>query len=128
MLPRTGGWGYPQDPLRVAAGRDDKEEQGGARAFLPKDLPSMVGAPGPREGGDRRGSAQPPGVWLASGGAGYQVRSLAKVSHMTAYGRVRLVPSYTGLVGRGWEGVLPAPCTKIGTSPTSTPMSIGCRR
>ena len=29
------GGGDPQDPLRVPAGRDDKEEQGGARAFLP---------------------------------------------------------------------------------------------
>ena len=41
----------PQDPLRVPAGRDDKEEQGGARALLPEDLPPVVGIPGPGEGG-----------------------------------------------------------------------------
>ena len=54
---REGGAGYgccpvefgradPQDPLWVPAGRDDEEEHGGARAFLPEDLP-----PGPVEGG-----------------------------------------------------------------------------
>ena len=40
------GGGDPQDPLRVPAGRDDEEEQGGARALLPEDLPSVVGTPG----------------------------------------------------------------------------------
>ena len=45
------GGGDPQDPLRVSAGRDDEEEQGGARAFLPEDLPPVVGTPGPGEGG-----------------------------------------------------------------------------
>ena len=41
------GGGDPQDPLRVPAGRDDQEEQGGARALLPEDLPSVVGTSGP---------------------------------------------------------------------------------
>ena len=45
------GGGDPQDPLWVPAGRDDVEEQGGARAPLPEDLPSVVGTPGPGEGG-----------------------------------------------------------------------------
>ena len=45
------GGGDPQDPLRVPAGRDDEEEQGGARVLLPEDLPSVVGTPGPGEGG-----------------------------------------------------------------------------
>ena len=58
---REGGAGYgrcpvqvdggdPQDPLRVPLGGDDEEEQGGARALLPEDLPSVVGTPGPGEG------------------------------------------------------------------------------
>ena len=46
------GGGDPQDPLRVPAGRDDEEEQGGARALLPEDLPPVVGTPGPGEGGE----------------------------------------------------------------------------
>ena len=41
------GGGDPQDPLRVPACRDDEEEQGGAPALLPEDLPSVVGTPGP---------------------------------------------------------------------------------
>ena len=41
----------PQDPLRVPAGCDDEEEQGGARALLPDNLPPVVGTPGPGEGG-----------------------------------------------------------------------------
>ena len=45
------GGGDPQDPLRVPQGRDDEEEQGGARAPLPEDLPPVVGTPGPGEGG-----------------------------------------------------------------------------
>ena len=59
---REGGAGYgccpievggvdPQDPPRVPAGRDDEEEQGGARALLPEDLPPVVGIPGSGEGG-----------------------------------------------------------------------------
>ena len=45
------GGGDPQDPFRVPAGRDDEEEQGGARALLPEDLPPVVGTPGSEEGG-----------------------------------------------------------------------------
>ena len=45
------GGGDPQDPLRVPAGRDDEEEQGGARALLPEDVPPVVGTPGSGEGG-----------------------------------------------------------------------------
>ena len=67
---QEGGGGYgccpvevggadPQDPLRVPTGRDDEEEQGGARAFLPEDPPPVVGTPGPEVGGDRSGLAQP---------------------------------------------------------------------
>ena len=45
------GGGDPRDPPRVPAGRDDEEEQGGARALLPEDLPPVVGTPGSGEGG-----------------------------------------------------------------------------
>ena len=45
------GGGDPQDPFRVPAGRDDEEEQGGARALLPEDLPPVVGTPRSGEGG-----------------------------------------------------------------------------
>ena len=47
--------GDPQDPLRVPAGPDDEEEEEGARALLPEDLPSVVGTPGP---GEARGQVQ----------------------------------------------------------------------
>ena len=50
-MPLRGERGSHQDPLRVATGRDDKEEQGSARALLPEGLPPVVGAPGPGEGG-----------------------------------------------------------------------------
>ena len=40
-----------QDPFWVPAGRDDEEEQRGARAPLPEDLPPVVGTPGSGEGG-----------------------------------------------------------------------------
>ena len=43
----------PQDPPRVPAGRDDEEEQGGARALLPEDLPPVVGTPGSPLPGER---------------------------------------------------------------------------
>ena len=52
------GGGDHQDPLRVPAGRDDEEEKGGARALLPEDLRSVVGTPGPGEGGGQ-GQAGP---------------------------------------------------------------------
>ena len=45
------GGGGPEDPLRASTGHDDQEEQGGARAVSPEDLPPVVGAPGPGEEG-----------------------------------------------------------------------------
>ena len=54
--------------------------------------------------------------------------SLGNASHMTAYGGVGLVPSYTGLVGRGRVGASSAPSTKTVISPTSWSSSGGCRR
>ena len=62
------------------------------------------------------------------GRSGHQAGSLGNTSHTTSYGGVALVPSYIGLVGRGREGVLPAPSTNIVTSPTSKSSSGGCRR
>ena len=79
------GGGDPQDPLRVPAGRDDEEEQGGARALLPEDLPPVVGTPGLGEGGDRPGLAQPRGACVAGGRAGHQAGSLGNASHTMAY-------------------------------------------
>ena len=122
------GEGDPEDPLRVAAGRDDKEEQGGARAPLPEDLPSVVDTPGPGEGGSRCGLAQPLGACVAGGRAGHQAGSLGNASHTTAYRGSGLVPSYTGLVGRGRAGVSSVTSTKIVTSPTSRSSSGSCRR
>ena len=65
--PVEGAGGDPQDPLWVPAGRDDEEEQRGARALLPEDLPFVVGSSGPGEGGGqvRAGSAAGPvrGRW-----------------------------------------------------------------
>ena len=60
---REGGAGYgccpievdggdPQDPFRVPAGPDDREEQAGARALLPEDLPPVVGTPGSCNGNE----------------------------------------------------------------------------
>ena len=65
------GGGDPQDPFRVPAGRDDEEEQGGARALLPEDLPPVVGTPGSGEGGGGSGLAQPRGACVAGGRAGH---------------------------------------------------------
>ena len=118
----------PQDPLRVPAGRDDEEKQGGARALLPEDLPSVVGPPGPREGGDRFGLAQPRSACVAGGRAGQKVGSLGKALHMTAYGGVGLALSYTGLVWRGRVGASSAPSTNTVISPTSRSSSGRCRR
>ena len=115
------GGGDPQDPLRVSAGCEDQEEQGGARALLPEDLVL-------ERGGDRRWWALPRGPWVTGERAGHQVGSLGNASHRTAYGGVGLVPSYTGLVGRGREGVPPVPSTNIVTSPTSKSLSGRCRR
>ena len=45
--------------------------------------------------------------------------SLGNASHTMAYGGVGLVPSYTGLVGRGRAGASSAPSTNTVISPTS---------
>ena len=122
------GWGDPQDPFRVLAGRDDLEEQGGARALLPEDLPPVVGTPVLERGGDRSGLAQPRGACVAGGRAWHQVGSLGNASHTMAYGGVGLVPSYTGVVGRGRAGASSATSTNTVISPTSRTSSAGCRR
>ena len=54
--------------------------------------------------------------------------SLGKASHTIAYGGVGLVPSYTGLVGRGRAGASFAPSTNTVISPTSRSSSGGWRR
>ena len=118
------GGGDPQDPFRVPAGRDDEEEQGGARALLPEDLPPVV----LERGGDRSGLAQPRGACVAGRRAGHQAGSLGTASHTMAYGGIGLVPSYTELVGRGWVGASSAPSTNTVISPTSRSLSGGCRR
>ena len=122
------GGGDSQDPLRVPAGRDDKEEQGGARALLPEDLPPVVGTPVLERGGGRSGLAQPRGACVAGGRAGHQVGSLGNASHTMAYGGVGLVPSYIGLVGRRRAGASSAASTNTVISPTTRSSSGGCRR
>ena len=67
------GGGDPQDPLRVSTGRDDEEEEGGAWALLPEDLPPVVGAPGPGDGGGQARvgpAAGPVGCWREGGAPG----------------------------------------------------------
>ena len=54
--------------------------------------------------------------------------SLGNASLTMAYGGVGLVPSYTGLVGRGRAGASSAPSTNTVISPTSRSSSGGCRR
>ena len=78
-------------------------------------------------GGDRSGLAQPRGACVAGGRAGHQVGALGNASHTMAYGEVGLVPSYTGLVGRGRAGASSAPSTNTVILPTSR-SSGGCRR
>ena len=76
------GGGGPQDPFRVPAGCDDEEEQGGARALLPEDLPPVVGTPGPGEGGGQVQAGPATGSCVAGGREGHQVGFLRNVSHM----------------------------------------------
>ena len=54
--------------------------------------------------------------------------SLGNASHRTAYEGVGLVPSYTGLVGRGRVGASSASSTNTLISPTQRSLSGGCRR
>ena len=78
--------------------------------MLPEDLPPVVGTPGSGEGEGRFRLAQPRAACVAGGGAGHQVDSLGNASHVTAYGRVGLAPSYTGLVcGGEWAPLLRLP-------------------
>ena len=77
--------------------------------------------------GDRCGLAQPRGACVAGRRAGHQAGSLGNAPHTTAYGGVGLVPSYTGLVGRGRVGASTAPSTKTMTSPSFRSSSSGCR-
>ena len=122
------GGGGPQDPFWVPAGRDDEEEQQGARSLLPDDLPPVVGTPGSGEGGGKVWVGPAARRVLAGGRAGHQVGSLGNASHTMAYGGVGLVPSYTRLVGRGRAGASSAPSTNTVISPTSRSSSGGCRR
>ena len=122
------GGGDPQDPPRVPAGRDDEEEQGGARALLPDDLPPWWAPLVLERGGGRSGLAQPRGACVAGGRAGHQVGSLGNASHTMAYGRVGLVPSYTGWVGLGRADASSAPSTNTVISPITRSSSGGCRR
>ena len=113
------GGGDPQDPSRVPAGRDDEEEQGGARALLPEDLPPVVGTPGPGEGGGQ--------VWVSpaagrvrrrrEGGAPSGLPGERLVDHGVRGGRPGAF--YTGLVGGGRVDASSAPSTNTVTSPTS---------
>ena len=70
-------------------------------------------------GGDRSGLAEPQGACVAGGRAGHQVGSLGNASHTMAYGDVGLLPSYTGLIGRGQAGASSAPFTNTVILPTS---------
>ena len=127
-LPRRGGWEDPQDPLRVPSGHDSEQEQGGAMALLSEDLPSVVGTPGPGEGGGqaRVGPAEGCVCGRLEGGTPGGL-SGERLAHDSVRG-VGLLPSYTGLIGRGRVDFSPASSTSIVTSPTSKSSSCGCRR
>ena len=95
----------PHDLLRVPTHCDDEEEQGGAWVLVPEGVPCDGCASSWRGGEGRSGWAQPRGMWVAGGRARHRAGSRGKASHTAAYGGVGLVPSYTGLLGRG--GVVP---------------------
>ena len=123
------GGAEPQDPLRVSAGRDDKEEEGGARALLPEELPSVVATPGPGEGGGQARVGPAAGRISGQRKNGTQGGlSGERLAHNGVRGGVGLVPSYTGSVGRGRVGVSPAPSANMVTFPISNSSSGGCRR
>ena len=127
-MPRRGGWAWPQDPLRASAGPDNEEEQGGARAFLPEDLRPVVGAPGPGHGGGEvRGgpAARRVGGWREAGAPGGL--SGERLAHNGVRRRWPGSVVYRVRQARG-EGVSPAPCTNILTSPTSKSLSGRFRR
>ena len=86
------GGGDPQDPLRVSAGRDDEEEQLGARALLPEDLPSVVGTPGPGEGEGQAWVGPAPGrVLLLAPEAPDAVHPFQQTKEVTTVTGVHLV-------------------------------------
>ena len=125
--PKEVGVGDPQDPLRVPAGRDDEEEQGGARALLPEDLPPVVGTPGSGEGWGQ--------VWVCP--AARRVRRRREGGAPGGVPGERL--AYDGVrggrpgavvhrVGRGRAGASSGPSTNTVISPTSRSSSGGCRR
>ena len=122
------GGGDPQAPLRVPACRDNKEEQGGARALLPEDLPLVVGTSGPGEGGGQVWAGPAMRCVRRRRGAGHQAGFLGKASHITANGGIGLALSYTGLVGRGRVGASSAPSMNTVISPTTTSSSGVCSR
>ena len=84
------GGGDPQDLFRVPAGRDDKEEQGGARALLAEDLPPEVGTPGSGEVGGQ--------VWV--GPAAGRVRRQREGGAPGGHPGERL--AYDGVRGGPW--------------------------
>ena len=121
------GGGDPQVPLRVPAGRDDEHKQGGARAHLLEDLPSVVGTPGLGQGAGQ--ARVGPAAGRVSGrreGGAPGGPSGERLAHDGVRGGW-LGPLYTGLVGRGRLGVSPAPSTNIVTSPTCKSSSGRCR-
>ena len=123
------GRGDPQDPLRVPEGRDDEEEQRGAWALLPENLPPLVGSPAPGQGGGT-GSGWPSRGVRASpgGGRGTRWASWGASRTLRRTGGFGLALSYTGLVGQGQVGASSAPSTNTLISPTSRFSSGGCRR
>ena len=110
------GGGDPQDPLRVPAGRDDEEEQGGARALLLEDLPPVVGTPGPREGGGQ----------VRVGPSAGCVRRRREGGAPGGLPGERL--PHDGVRGGGRVGASSAPSTNTVILPTSRSPSGGCRR
>ena len=111
----------PVDPLRVPAGRDNEEEQGGAQALLPEDLPSLVGTPGPGEGGGK----------VRAGPVVGRVRGRSEGGTPGGLSGERLVhDSLRGgrPGGRGRAGVSTALSTNTVISPTFKCSSCACRR
>ena len=122
------GGGDPEDPPRVPAGRDDEEEQGGARALLPEDLPPVVGTPGSGKGGGQVRVSPAAGrvCRRREGGAPSGLPGECLAEDGVRGGRPGAVVA--GLVGRGRADASSAPSTNTVTSPTSRSSSGGCRR
>ena len=120
------GGGDPKDPPRVPAGRDEEEEQGGARALLPEDLPPVVGTPGSGEGGGQ--------VWVSpaagrvrrrrEGGAPSGLPGERLACDGVRGGRPGAVVHRMGRPGAGGPG----PSANTVISPNSRSASGGCSR